>query len=166
MSAWQQDQYQSRLLETFLKRFFFVCLLLGAVIGFGFVSSMPSLDLPSANLIKAEQAATNHSTITTTDNVTRATLPHAGSPTQIYAYDSPTKPIPTSPTPLIIAGFLLAATTKPRRKTPPTTPPLHLRHQSTTAIATTTDHHYDNLRSPHNVTPPIPPKETGRYYYG
>ena len=118
MSAWQQHP------PKFLKKILFVCLLLGAVVGFVFFESLFS-PVPSMA-------------------ISSMTSP------SIHTYDSPTQPTPTSPTPLIIAGFLLTATTKPRRKTPQPTRSLHLRQRrpATTAsrLTTTTTHHYDDLK--------------------
>jgi len=153
MSDFSKNQHPPRLLERFL----FVCLLLGTVVGFGFFeglfSSAPSMAissmaLPCAKLIHSEQTATNHPTLTTTDKATPITSLHTGAPPPIHTYDSPTQSTPTSPTPLIIAGFLLTATIKPRRKTAPTTPQLHLRQRQETTTASNTTYHYGDLRSP------------------
>jgi len=170
MSASPQNQPPLRPLERLL----FVCLLLGAVVGFGFFeglfSSIPSMPPPCANLIYSEQTTTNHPTLTTTDNVTRITSLHTDTAPQIYAYDSPHQPTPTSPAPLIIAGFLLTATTKPRRKTPATPPPLHLRYRQATTTASNTTYHYGDLMSPPHAKRHFSSQtldtETGLYYYG
>ena len=156
-----------------------MALLLGAVIGFGFFEGLlssispmaiSSSVLPGAHLIKSEQATTNHSTLTTTDNAIRITSPHTGAPPTIHAYDSPTHPTPTSTTPLVIAGFLLIATTKPRRKTSPTKLPLHFRHRQSDTAASNTTYHYGDLRSPphgrRHFLPQTLDSETGLYYYG
>jgi len=170
MSVSPQDQHPPRLLEKLL----FVYLLLGAVIGLeffgGLFSAMPSTTSPYTTLIKSEQEVDTHSTITTTDNLTGRASSHIAPPAQIHASDSPHHPTPTSPVPLVMAGFLIVATTKPRRKTPSWTLPLHFRQRQATSAATNTAYHYDDRRLPHNVKRSLSSKtiqeETGIYYYG
>ena len=164
MSACQKSQHPPRHLEKLL----FVCLLVGAVVGLeffgGFFSAMLSTTSPCSTLIKSEQAAGAQPTITTTDNGTRIASSHVSAPTQIYAYDSAHHPTPTSPAPLIIAGFLLTATTNPRRKTPPTTSPLHLRQRQTNTSATNTVYPYDDPRSPPHAKRGLPEKNRIPYW--
>ena len=167
-----KGQQQGR---AWIEGFFFLCLLLGFIVGAGTIHSLfnnlnPTV-LPNFSFSQTESHAptlpvVNHFDTTTTISTASPIISHLGnSHDSRYNYDTTITPtsgtrqehlkhtydLPyyrnnTPPAPLVITGFLLAVLPGTRRKTTPTPTQAHPSPRRPHTPATTTPYHYGDLR--------------------